>query len=71
MSKTNPGNFFEDFKLGQEIMHATPRTITEGDVALYTALYGPRFAVQSADSFAMDIGYEQAPIDDLLVFRIV
>ena len=28
MSKTDPGNFFEDFKLGQVIVHATPRTIT-------------------------------------------
>ena len=42
MSKTNSGNFFEDFKLGQVIVHATPRTVTVGDVALYTALYGPR-----------------------------
>ncbi len=71
MSKTNTGNFFEDFKIGQEIFHATPRTITEGDVALYTALYGPRFAVQSADTFAMDIGFEQAPIDDFLMFHMV
>ena len=39
-SKTNPGNFFEDFRLGQVIRHATPRTVDGGDVALYTALYG-------------------------------
>ncbi|MCW9046191.1 MAG: MaoC family dehydratase, partial [Alphaproteobacteria bacterium] len=65
------GNFFEDFKIGQEIFHATPRTITEGDVTLYTALYGPRFAVQSADTFAMDLGFEQAPIDDFLMFHMV
>lgn len=71
MTKTNPGNFFEDFSLGQTLTHATPRTVTEGDVSLYTALYGSRFAVQSADSFAMDIGYPQAPVDDFLVFHIV
>lgn len=71
MTKTNAGNFFEDFTLGQEIVHATPRTVTEGDVSLYTALYGSRFALQSADSFAMDIGYPAAPVDDLLVFHIV
>jgi 2-methylfumaryl-CoA hydratase len=70
-SKTNPGNYFEDFSLGQEIVHATPRTVTEGDVSLYTALYGPRFAVQSSDAFAMDLGYEQAPVDDFLVFHVV
>jgi len=69
--KTGVGNFFEDFQLGQVIEHATPRTVTEGDVALYCALYGSRFAVQSADSFAMDIGYEAAPIDDMLVFHVV
>ncbi len=45
--------------------------MTEGDVSLYTALYGSRFAVQSADSFAMDIGYPAAPVDDFLVFHIV
>jgi 2-methylfumaryl-CoA hydratase len=71
MSKTSSGNFFEDFRLGQVIQHATPRTITVGDVALYTALYGPRFAVQSSDEFARALGYPRAPVDDLLVFHIV
>jgi 2-methylfumaryl-CoA hydratase len=71
MSKSNPGNFFEDFRLGQVITHATPRTITAGDVSLYTALYGSRFAVQSSDLFARAIGYPGAPVDDLLVFHIV
>lgn len=71
MTMTNAGNFFEDFSLGQMITHATPRTVTEGDVSLYTALFGSRFAVQSADSFAMDIGYPAAPVDDLLVFHVV
>ena len=52
MSKSITGNFFEDFSIGQRIAHATPRTITAGDVALYTALYGSRFAVQSSDAFA-------------------
>jgi len=71
MSKTSPGNFFEDFRVGQIIKHATPRTVTTGDVALYTALYGTRFAVQSSDAFAQSIGYPRAPVDDLLVFHIV
>ena len=69
--KTSPGNFFEDFSLGQTIVHATPRTVTDGDVALYTALYGSRFAVQSSDVFARAIGYPRAPLDDLLVFHVV
>ncbi len=71
MTKTNPGNFFEDFQLGQEICHATPRTVTSGDVALYTALTGSRFALQSADSFAQSLGLDSSPVDDLLVFHIV
>lgn len=71
MTKTNTGNFFEDFAVGQVIRHATPRTVTVGDASLYSALYGTRFAVQSADSFAQAIGYPRAPIDDLLVFHMV
>ncbi|PPD23608.1 MAG: hypothetical protein CTY30_02430 [Methylocystis sp.] len=70
-SKINVGNFFEDFKIGQVIRHAAPRTVTVGEVALYTALYLPRFAVQSSTAFAQAIGYERAPIDDLLVFHLV
>ncbi|WP_322814569.1 MaoC family dehydratase [Chloroflexus sp.] len=69
--KTNPGNFFEDFWLGQTIVHATPRTVTEGDVALYTSLYGSRFALTSSTPFAQSLGLEQAPVDSLLVFHIV
>src|SRR5512145_2615505 len=71
MSKTGAGNFFEDFRLGQVLRHATPRTVTAGDVALYNGLFGPRFAVQSSDAFAKAIGYPRAPVDDLLVFHIV
>ena len=71
MTKTGAGNFFEDFRLGQVIEHATPRTVTAGDAALYVALYGTRFAVQSSDVFAQAIGYPRAPVDDFLVFHIV
>jgi 2-methylfumaryl-CoA hydratase len=69
--KTNPGNFFEDFKLGQVIRHAVPRTVTVGDVALYIGLTGSRFALPSSDTFAQSLGFARAPIDDLLVFHIV
>lgn len=70
-AKTIRGNFFEDFRLGQTIRHATPRTVTLGDVALYNGLFGARFAVQSSDVFAQKIGYPRSPLDDLLVFHIV
>src|SRR5262245_64372765 len=69
--KTNPGNFFEDFAVGQVLQHATPRTLTPGDIAVYNSLYGPRFAVQSSDAFARAVGYPRAPVDDLIVFHTV
>jgi 2-methylfumaryl-CoA hydratase len=65
------GNHFEDFHVGQVIRHATPRTLTVGDAALYAALYGSRFAVQSSEVFARDIGYRHAPFDDFLIFNVV
>jgi 2-methylfumaryl-CoA hydratase len=71
MTKTISGNFFEDFRIGQTIRHATPRTVTTGDVAIYNGLFGARFAVQSSDAFAKGIGYPRSPVDDLLVFHIV
>jgi 2-methylfumaryl-CoA hydratase len=69
--KSYPGSFFEDFHLGQEILHATPRTVTAGDAALYLGLTGSRFAVHSSREFARAIGYRDTPIDDLLVFHLV
>ena len=69
--KANNGNFFEDFEIGQRIVHATPRTMTHGDVAVYASLYGSRFAVHSSDPFARSLGYDMAPLDDLLVFHVV
>ena len=71
MSKTASGRFFEDFRVGETLRHATPRTLNSGDASLYSALYGSRFAVQSADTFAQGLGYPRAPIDDLLAFHVV
>jgi len=69
--KTDPGRFFEDFRLGETLRHATPRTVSAADAALYLALTGTRFAVTSADPFAQALGYAQAPLDDFLAFHIV
>lgn len=69
--KTDRGNFFEDFHVGQEFRHATPRTLTEGDAALNLGLFGPRFAINSSDVFAQALGLPGAPLDDLLVFHVV
>lgn len=71
IAKTNPGRFFEDFYPGLVLPHATPRTVTEGDVALTTAFYGARHALFSSTPFAKACGLTTAPVDPLLVFHIV
>jgi 2-methylfumaryl-CoA hydratase len=70
MTKTNPGHFFEDFEVGQVLRHATPRTVTEGDRALYGAVYPTRFAVPSSAEFAASVGLSPAPVEELVAFHI-
>jgi 2-methylfumaryl-CoA hydratase len=70
VSKTNAGNFFEDFTVGQVIEHATPRTVTEGDRALYGALYPTRFALPSSAAFAASVGLAAHPVEELIGFHI-
>lgn len=70
MTKTNPGNFFEDFRIGQMIDHATPRTVTEGDRALYGALYPTRFSIPSSVAFADSVGLPNGPVEELIGFHI-
>lgn len=71
MAKTNPGNFFEDYRLGQRIDHAVPRTIAGGERALYHALYPARHAMHSSDEFARASGLAASPVDDLIAFHVV
>ena len=68
--KTNAGNFFEDFTIGQVIEHATPRTVTEGDRALYGAIYPTRFAIPSSAEFAASVGLGVHPVEELIGFHI-
>jgi len=70
VTKTNPGNFFEDFTIGQVIQHATPRTVTEGDRAVYGSLYPTRFAVPSSAVFAASVGLDPHPVEELIAFHI-
>lgn len=69
--KTTAGNFFEDFTVGGKITHAVPRTVSEGDVSLYIALYGDRRPLHCAREFAQSLGYEREVVHDLLVFHMV
>ncbi len=71
MSKTFSGYFFEDYKIGQVIEHAVPRTIAEGERALYHALYPARMALFSSDEFARNCGLAESPMDPLIVFHTV
>lgn len=70
LNKVSAGNYFEDFRLGQVIDHATPRTIAAGEVALYIALTGARQLLPSAEPVAQSLGYKSRPVDDLLAFHI-
>jgi 2-methylfumaryl-CoA hydratase len=64
------GNFFENFRVGETFRHATPRTVTEGDAALYIGLTGSRTPLHSSAPFAQSLGYRSRTTDDLLVFHI-
>ena len=69
--KTNPGRFFEDYRVGETIAHAVPRTVSGGERALYHALYPARGALHSSDEFARACGLPAAPVDDLIAFHLV
>ena len=71
MTKSNPGNYFEDFELGRQLDHATPLTMSEGDSALYRSLTGSRHALYSSAPFAVQAGFDALPIDPLIVFHVV
>ncbi|NUB44375.1 MaoC family dehydratase [Fertoebacter nigrum] len=69
--KTNPGRFFEDYRLGEIIAHAVPRTVKMGERTLYHALYPARHALHSSDEFAKTCGLPFSPLDDLIAFHVV
>ncbi|MCX7567232.1 MaoC family dehydratase [Sulfitobacter sp. F26169L] len=70
-TKTNAGNFFEDYSVGQILTHAVPRTVKMGERALYHALYPARHALYSSDQFAQDCGLPFSPLDDMIAFHVV
>ena len=65
------GNFFEDLGPGQRLINPVRRTISDGDTVLYIALTGDRNPTRCSDEFARSVGFERAPVHDLLVFHIV
>ncbi|MFT6673883.1 MAG: 2-methylfumaryl-CoA hydratase [Sulfitobacter sp.] len=71
MAKTNSGRFFEDYRLGETLHHAVPRTVKDGERALYHMLYPARHALYSSDQFARSCGLPASPLDDMIAFHIV
>src|ERR1700733_7464577 len=71
MRKVTTGRMFEDFTVGQRLLHAVPRTLHGGDIALYMALTGERPPLASSTELARSLGFMREVIPDLLVFHIV
>lgn len=69
--KATTGNYFEDLMPGREIVHATPRTLTEGDAAVYLAVTASRYPLFCDAEFARALGFRRELIHDLLVFHTV
>jgi 2-methylfumaryl-CoA hydratase len=71
MKKVFTGRYFEDFAIGQRMVHAVPRSLHGGDIALYMALTGERPPLSSSSELARTRGFQREVMPDLLVFHIV
>jgi 2-methylfumaryl-CoA hydratase len=71
MTKVSIGRFFEDFTIGQRIVHAVPRTLHGGDIATYMALTGDRNPLASSTELARSLGFFREVVPELLVFHVV
>ena len=71
MNKNFKSRYFEDYSLNETINHSVPRTITHGDVSLYLATTGSRFALNYSKEFSEKLGFKKQPLDDILVFHMV
>ena len=69
--KNFKSRYFEDYILGETITHSVPRTVTEGDVSIYLATTGSRFALNYSEEFSKKLGFKSIPIDDILSFHLV
>src|SRR6267154_6380250 len=69
--KVSTGRYFEDFGIGQHLIHAIPRTLHGGDISTYIALTGDRHPLAASTELARSLGFTRELIPDLLVFHIV
>src|ERR1051325_4408828 len=71
VSKVTTGRFFEDFRIGQQLVHAVPRTLHGGDISTYISLTGDRHPLASSTELARSLGFMREVMPELLVFHIV
>jgi 2-methylfumaryl-CoA hydratase len=71
MRKVSSGRYFEDFGIGQHLVHSIPRTLHGGDISAYMALTGDRHPLASSTELARSLGFQREIIPDLLVFHTV
>src|SRR5258706_9931158 len=69
--KVSSGRYFEDFTIGQHLVHAVPRTLHGGDISTYISLTGDRQPLAASTDLARSFGFVREVIPDLLVFHIV
>ena len=71
MNKVSTGRYFEDFTMGQQLVHAVPRTLHGGDISTYMSLTGERNPLSSSTELARSLGFAREIMPDLLVFHVV
>jgi 2-methylfumaryl-CoA hydratase len=71
MRKVSTGRYFEDFGIGQHLVHAIPRTLHGGDISTYMALTADRQPLASSTELARSLGFAREVMPDMLVFHIV
>ena len=71
MSKVSNGRYFEDFQIGQTLVHAVPRTLHGGDISTYISLTADRQPLAASTELARSFGFVREVIHELLVFHIV
>jgi 2-methylfumaryl-CoA hydratase len=69
--KTFTGRCFEDFRVGERLVHAVPRTLHGGDIAAYMALTGDRNPLASSTELARSLGFTREVVPELLAFHLV
>ena len=70
-ARRSAGRYFEDFGIGQHLVHAVPRTLHGGDISTYISLTGDRHPLASSTELARSLGFTREVMPDLLVFHIV